>query len=136
MISPPASDPEPAYEVKVEGNNILIQTQGKSKSPPQIELTLLEKDKIESTDVTSFKFSKQNDQGREGAEDKTTTLDYTAGQFAFFDIGGVYNDPKGPIRHFTISSSPTENFIMFSTRIRDSPYKKRLSTLEKVQGSR
>jgi ferredoxin-NADP reductase len=54
----------------------------------------------------------------------------TAGQFAFFDIGGVYDDPKGPIRHFTISSSPTENFIMFSTRIRDSPYKKRLSTLE------
>ena len=60
-----------------------------------------------------------------------TLLDYTAGQFAFFDIGEVYNDPKGPIRHFTISSSPTENFIMFSTRIRDSPYKKRLSTLEK-----
>jgi hypothetical protein len=28
----------------------------------------------------------------------------------------------------------TENFIMFSTRIRDSPYKKRLSTLE--EGSR
>jgi glycine betaine catabolism B len=81
--------------------------------------------------VTSFKFSKQNDQGGEGAEeDKKTPLNYTAGQFAFFDIGGVYNDPKGPIRHFTISSSPTENFIMFSTRIRDSPYKKRLSTLE------
>ena len=57
-------------------------------------------------------------------------MDYTAGQFAFFDIGGVYNDPKGAIRHFTISSSPTENFIMFSTRIRDSPYKRRLSTLE------
>ena len=62
------------------------------------------------------------------------TVNYTAGQFAFFDIGGVYDDPKGPIRHFTISSSPTENFIMFSTRIRDSPYKKRLSTLE--EGSR
>jgi glycine betaine catabolism B len=134
--SPPASEPEPAYEVKVEGNNILIKTQGKSKkSPPQIELTLLEKDKIESTDVTSFKFSKLNDQGgegagSEGAEGKTTPFSYTAGQFAFFDIGGVYDDPKGPIRHFTISSSPTENFIMFSTRIRDSPYKKRLSTLE------
>jgi NAD(P)H-flavin reductase len=88
--------------------------------------------------VTSFKFSKQNDEGggagSEGAEDKTTPLSYTAGQFAFFDIGGVYNDPKGPIRHFTISSSPTENFIMFSTRIRDSPYKKRASTLE--EGSR
>jgi glycine betaine catabolism B len=132
VISPPASEPEPTYEVKIDGNSILVKTQGKRKSP-QIELTLLEKDKIESTDVTSFKFSKQNDQGGGEEEDKTS-LNYTAGQFAFFDIGGVYDDPKGPIRHFTISSSPTENFIMFSTRIRDSPYKKRLSTLE--EGSR
>jgi glycine betaine catabolism B len=132
VISPPASEPEPAYEVKIDGDNILIKTQGKGRSLPQIELTLLEKDKIEGTDVTSFKFSKQNVQG--GGEDKITPLNYTAGQFAFFDIGGVYNDPKGPIRHFTISSSPTENFIMFSTRIRESPYKKRLSTLE--EGSR
>ena len=134
VTSPPASEPEPAYEVKVDGNsNILINTRGKGKkSPPPIELTLLEKDKIEGTDVTSFKFSKQNDQGGGGAEeDKKTPLNHTAGQFAFFDIGGVYDDPKGPIRHFTISSSPTENFIMLSTRIRDSPYKKRLSTLEK-----
>jgi ferredoxin-NADP reductase/nitrite reductase/ring-hydroxylating ferredoxin subunit len=128
VTSPPASEPEPAYEVKVDGNSILIKTHGEGKSPPQIELTLLEKDKIEGTDVTSFKFSKQNDQG--GAEDKKTPLSHTAGQFAFFDIGGVYDDPKGPIRHFTISSSPTENFIMFSTRVRDSPYKRRLSTLE------
>ncbi|MFL6497208.1 MAG: Rieske 2Fe-2S domain-containing protein [Nitrososphaera sp.] len=130
VTSPPASEPEPAYEVKVEGNSILIKIQGKGKKsppPPQIELTLLEKDRIEGTDVTSFKFSKQSDQvGEEGK----TPLNYVAGQFAFFDIGGVYDDPKGPIRHFTISSSPTENFIMFSTRIRDSPYKKRLSTLE------
>jgi ferredoxin-NADP reductase/nitrite reductase/ring-hydroxylating ferredoxin subunit len=132
VTSPPASEPEPTYEIKVEGNNILIKTQVKRKSLPQIELTLVEKDKIEGTDVTSFKFSNQNAQ--DGGEDKTTPLNYTAGQFAFFDIGGVYNDPKGPIRHFTISSSPTENFIMFSTRIRDSPYKKRLSTLE--DGSR
>jgi glycine betaine catabolism B len=131
VTSPPANEPEPAYEVKVDGNNILIKTQGKGKFP-QIELTLLEKDKIEGTDVMSFKFSKHNEQG--GEEDKTTPLNYTAGQFGFFDIGGVYNDPKGPLRHFTISSSPTENFIMFSTRIRDSPYKKRLSTLE--EGSR
>jgi ferredoxin-NADP reductase/nitrite reductase/ring-hydroxylating ferredoxin subunit len=133
VTSPPASEPEPAYEVKVDGNSILIKTHSEGKSPPQIELTLLEKDKIEGTDVTSFKFSKQNDQGGEGAEDKAP-LSHTAGQFAFFDIGGVYDDPKGPIRHFTISSSPTENFIMLSTRIRDSPYKKRLSTLE--EGSR
>ena len=39
-------------------------------------------------------------------------LEYSAGQFAFFDIGGVYNDPEGPIRHFSITSSPTEDFIM------------------------
>jgi glycine betaine catabolism B len=128
VTSPPASEPEPAYQVKVDGNNILIKRRkSKSKSSSQIELILLEKDKVEGTDVTSFKFSKQNDNQ---VEDKKQ-LDYTAGQFAFFDIGGVYNDPRGPIRHFTISSSPTENFIMFSTRIRESPYKKRLSTLEK-----
>src|SRR5215212_207934 len=135
VTNPPANEPEPAYEVKVDGNNILIKRGGesKSKSSSQFELTLLEKDKVEGTDVTSFKFSKQNDhQGREDKQPPTPPLlDYIAGQFAFFHIGGVYNDPKGPIRHFTISSSPTENFIMFSTRIRDSPYKKRLSTLEK-----
>jgi glycine betaine catabolism B len=134
VTNPPANEPEPAYEVKVDGNNILIKRGGesKSKSSSQFELTLLEKDKVEGTDVTSFKFSKQNDhQGREDKQPPTPPLlDYIAGQFAFFDIGGVYNDPKGPIRHFTISSSPTENFIMFSTRIRDTPYKKRLSTLE------
>lgn len=125
VINPPASEPEPVYQVKVDGNNILIKKQGKSKSP-QIELTLLEKDKFDSTDVMSFKFTKHNDD-----QIDNKTVNYIAGQFAFFDIGEVYNDPKGPIRHFTISSSPTENFIMFSTRIRNSPYKKRLSTLEK-----
>jgi ferredoxin-NADP reductase/nitrite reductase/ring-hydroxylating ferredoxin subunit len=123
---PPASEPEPVYQVKVDGTNVLIKKQGKSKSLHQIELTLIEKDKVDNTDVMSFKFTKHND---DGIDNKT--VNYIAGQFAFFDIGEVYNDPKGPIRHFTISSSPTENFIMFSTRIRDSPYKKRLSTMEK-----
>jgi nitrite reductase/ring-hydroxylating ferredoxin subunit len=116
--NPPASEPEPRYEVKVDGTNLLIKKQGKSK-PPQIELTLMEKDKVNGTDVVSFKFSKDNDD-----QINNKTLNYNAGQFAFFDIGQVYNDPKGPIRHFTISSSPTENFIMLTTRIRDSPYKK------------
>ena len=54
-----------------------------------------------------------------------TSLNYTAGQYAYFDIGGVSNDPKGPIRHFTISSSLTEEFYMIiGTRIRNSRYKK------------
>jgi glycine betaine catabolism B len=125
VISPPANEPEPAYEVKVDGNNILVRKKGKDKSSFQIELALIEKNKVEDTDVMSFKFNNRNDQ-----EQDKILLDYISGQFAFFDIGGVYNDPKGPIRHFTISSSPTENFIMLSTRIRDSSYKKRLSTLE------
>ena len=123
--NPPASEPEPRYQVKVDGTNILVKKQGRSKSS-EIELSLIEKNKVNGTDVMSFKFSKHNDDQLDNK-----TLNYNAGQFAFFDIGQVYNDPKGPIRHFTISSSPTENFIMFSTRIRDSPYKKRLLTLEK-----
>ncbi len=130
VTRPPANEPEPVFEVKIDGDNILIKKQIKSKASPQFELELLEAIRVEGTDMMSFKFSKQNNQVE---EDKTSSLlsDYIAGQFAFFDIGGVNNDPKGPIRHFTISSSPTENFIMFTTRIRDSPYKKRLSTLEK-----
>lgn len=128
VTSPPAFEPEPVYEVKVEGNNVLIKKQGKSKSSALFELELLEKIKVEGTDVMSFKFSKQTNEIEKSQ--RTLLPDYTAGQFAFFDIGGVNNDPKGPIRHFTISSSPTENFIMFTTRIRESPYKKRLSVLE------
>ena len=55
MTNPPANEPEPVYQIKVDDNNILIKKQGKSKSPHQIELTLMEKDKVEGTDVISFK---------------------------------------------------------------------------------
>ena len=76
---PPASEPEPTYQVKIDGNDILIKKQeGKSKSS-QLEFTLTIKDKVEETDVMSFKFSKQNDQ----LENKTL-LDYTAGQICVF----------------------------------------------------
>ena len=148
VTSPPASESEPTYEIKVDGNSILIkkhpadrgkeqaqqqqqlQQQGPASRPSsQYELSLLEKQKFEATDVMSFRFSKrQKQQGKES--DDNSFLDYTAGQYAFFDIGGVYNDPRGPIRHFTVSSSPTEDFVMITTRIRDTPYKKRLSSLE------
>jgi ferredoxin-NADP reductase/nitrite reductase/ring-hydroxylating ferredoxin subunit len=137
VTNPPASEPEPTYEVKVEGNSILIKKQsGKNEQeqrqsiisrPTEFVLTISEKQKMEGTDVMSFKFSRE-DQGKQNSS--KPSFDYRAGQFAFFDIGGVYNDPKGPIRHFTIASSPTENFILISTRIRDSPYKKRLASLE------
>jgi ferredoxin-NADP reductase/nitrite reductase/ring-hydroxylating ferredoxin subunit len=144
--NPPAETPQLVYEVKVEYNDILVRkkpeaqltqheitseatTRGKGASVVY-ELTLLEKQKFEGTDIMSLKFSRQNEQQGGPNSDNKIYLDYTAGQFAFFDIGGVSNDPKGPIRHFTIASSPTEDFIMISTRIRDTPYKKRLSSLE------
>ena len=88
----------------------------------------------------SFKFSKDskilmsvNRQQETEDHKRTPNLHYTAGQYAFFDIGGVNNDSKGPIRHFTISSSPTENFVMITTRIRDTPYKKRLASLRRTR---
>jgi glycine betaine catabolism B len=149
VTSPPASESEPTYEIKVDGNSILVkkrststevkqqqlqlQQQPPSRPSSEYELSLLEKQKFEATDVMSFRFSKKQrpqQQERESDDKQSSFLDYTAGQYAFFDIGGVYNDSKGPIRHFTISSSPTEDFVMITTRIRDTPYKKRLSSLE------
>lgn len=146
--NPPAETPQSVYEAKVENNDILVRKKPEAQGQPLqheitseattrgngasvvYELTLLEKQKFEGTDIMSFKFNRQNEQQGGPNNDNKTYLDYTAGQFAFFDIGGVSNDPKGPIRHFTIASSPTEDFIMISTRIRDTPYKKRLSSLE------
>src|ERR671922_1433393 len=148
VTNPPASESEPTYEIKVDGNSILVkkhssaiekeqpqqllQQQPPSRPSSEYELSLLEKQKFEATDVMSFRFSKKErqQQGRESNDKQSSFLDYTAGQYAFFDIGGVHNDPKGLIRHFTISSSPTEEFVMITTRIRDTPYKKRLSSLE------
>src|SRR5918999_1446312 len=106
--------------------------QDDSGKPSHFNLRLLEKQKVDGTDIMSFKFAKLDEEGQQQQQGQNgkKQLEYSAGQFAFFDIGGVYNDPEGPIRHFTITSSPTEDFIMISTRIRDTPYKKRLSSLE------
>ena len=151
VTSPPTSEPEPTYEIKVDDNSILVrkhpttekreqQRQPPSRPSSECELSLLEKQKFEATDVVSFRFNRKQKQQqvRESDDSRSSLLDYTAGQYAFFDIGGVHSDPKGPIRHFTISSSPTEDFIMITTRIRDTPYKKRLLSLEgtivKVRG--
>ena len=147
VTSPPASESEPTYEIKVDGNSILVkkrptaiekeqeqqlQQQEPSSRPSSVyELSLLEKQKFEGTDAMSFRFSKKQDQQEIESDDRQSSFfEYTAGQYAFFDIGGVYNDSKGSIRHFTIASSPTEDFVMITTRIRDTPYKKRLSSLK------
>ena len=72
VTNPPASEPEPTYEVKVDGNNILVKKRTQTtqqQHEAQFELTLLEKQKVEGTDVMSFNFSK-------------TSLQYKAGQYA------------------------------------------------------
>jgi ferredoxin-NADP reductase/nitrite reductase/ring-hydroxylating ferredoxin subunit len=130
--APPAVERQAAYEVKIFGEDIMLKLDSDS---PQVRqeskgqsvvytLVLKERQAIQGTDVLSLKLSKREEiEGRR-------ELEYIAGQYAFFDIGNVYNDPKGPVRHFTIASSPTEEFILMSTRIRDSPYKKRLDSLQ------
>jgi ferredoxin-NADP reductase len=90
--------------------------------PLKMQLTLLDKVKHEGTDIMSFKFFRKDDQNY---------LNYKAGQFAIVDLG-TNEDKKGPTREFTIASSPTEkDVILISTRIRDTPFKQKLSKLEK-----
>ena len=91
--------------------------------PQKLELKLLEKKSHVSTDIVSFKFSRSED-------NNNYYLNYKAGQYAVFDLG-IREDPEGPIRSLTLASSPTEeNFILISTRIRDTPFKKKLDSLD------
>ena len=94
----------------------------KSPYPIKMQLTLLDKVIHEGTDIMSFKFFRK---------DEKNYLNYIAGQYAIVDLG-TKEDKKGPTREFTIASSPTENdVILISTRIRDTPFKQKLSKLEK-----
>jgi ferredoxin-NADP reductase len=78
---------------------------------------LISVEELEGTDIMSFRFERHG-------------LDYSAGQYGYFKLENVSGDLKGPIRHFTFASSPSEQELLISTRIRDSPYKKRLASLE------
>jgi ferredoxin-NADP reductase len=74
-------------------------------------------DKIERTsDITSFRFELPED------------LSYLPGQFFFVYIPA--DDGGNIMHHFSFSSCPSEPFIEFSTRIRDSPFKNRLNQLK------
>ncbi|MBI4058631.1 FAD-dependent oxidoreductase [Candidatus Microgenomates bacterium] len=60
------------------------------------------------------------------------------GQFLYYTLELPENDPRGNVRHFTISASPTENIIRLTTKISDSVYKQTLNKLEEgsvVDGS-
>lgn len=131
--APPAVEPQATYEVRIFGEDIMLkagssspQVREESKGAASVVYTLVlqERQVFQGTDILTLKISK-----KEEIEGKRK-FEHTAGQYAFFDIGSVYNDPKGPVRHFTIASSPTEEFILISTRIRDSPYKKQLDSLQ------
>lgn len=87
------------------------------KANNKITLELLSKEKLQETDIMTFRLSKGK-------------IDFTAGQYTFFKLDGVSGDPKGPVRHFSIASSPTEQDLIISTRIRDTPYKQKLASLQ------
>lgn len=83
---------------------------------PIATLGLTKKEKLVGTDIITFRFAKKE------------YPDYKPGQFAFFPLDNV-KDAKGPVRHFSLASSPTEDELVISTRIRDTPYKQALSLL-------
>lgn len=73
----------------------------------------------EAKDTKSFFFDKPKD------------FKFEAGQYIYLTLTKLnYSDERGDTRHFTISSSPTEDFIQVTTRIRqESGYKKTLDEL-------
>ncbi len=91
--------------------------------PQKLQLKLLEKKSHDGTDVVSFKFSRSPD------NKQNQDLNFKAGQYAIVDLG-TKEDPEGPLRSFTIASSPTEEGILISTRIRDTPFKRKLASLD------
>ena len=92
-----------------------------SSRPLKMQLKLLDKVSHKGTDIMSFRFSRS---------DSENHLNYRAGQYSIIDLS-TREDPKGPIRSFTIASSPTEkDSVMITTRIRDTPFKQKLSRLD------
>ena len=92
--------------------------------PSKFQLKLRDSTSHPGTDIMSFRFTRSDDQQR------NQYLNYKAGQYAVVDLG-TKEDPEGPMRSFTVASSPTEEeSILISTRIRDTPFKKKLANLD------
>ena len=116
MVSPQPKSPETTIETE---RSTLVPKEAEKQTPSSnFSLSLTEKQKIEGTDIMTFKFTKDG------------YPEYKAGQFAFFPLDNVNNDSRGPVRHFSLTSSPTEDALIISTRIRDTPYKQRMSTIQ------
>ena len=81
----------------------------------------LKEKRTETPDVISFVF------GLGGQP-----LSYKPGQFVYYELDALaFPDERGKRRHFTISSSPTEEgIVMFTTRLRGSGFKETLRHAE------
>lgn len=62
---------------------------------------------------------------------KPKDFDYQAGQYIYLTLDKLnYPDQRGSTRHFTLSSSPTEDFLSITSRIRqESGFKRTLDEL-------
>ena len=74
--------------------------------PQKMQLKLLEKKLHTDTDIESFKFARRSEDNNQN-QNRHYYLNYKAGQYAIVDLG-TKEDPEGPLRSFTIASSPTE----------------------------
>lgn len=85
-----------------------------------MKLKLLEiKDNVPE-DTVSFKLERRDKKGN--------FIKYKPGQFITLDLD-TKKDEKGPQRCLTLSSSPSESFLMFTTKIRDSLFKQKLESI-------
>lgn len=78
----------------------------------ELEIT---KVKYETHDVFSTYFAKDN-------------FDYKPGQYVILELD--VEDPEGNTRPLSIASSPTEDFLLLSTKIRETPFKQKLAALK------
>lgn len=73
----------------------------------------------EGSNISSFHFKPEK------------PVKYMPGQFFYYTLPHLLiSDPRGATRHFTAASSPTENYLMLTTRISESGYKQTLGTLK------
>lgn len=84
----------------------------------------------------SFKFNQELDRLDENRA--PSLFDYTAGQYAYYELDDAKGDPNYTSRHFTISSSPIESSIMFTAKIRGSSFKETFHRIggDKVKASK
>ncbi len=116
-----AKDPRNVEQKTIAAPTVMIEDEPLPSRPLKMQLKLVDRVAHKGTDIMSFKFSRSDDQNY---------LNYKAEQYSMVDLE-TKEDPKGPIRSFTIASSPTEkDYIFITTRIRDSQFKQKLSRLD------